>query len=94
MTSATWLSAAATVFMALGVLVGMIWRSGKRDGKIDAVLERLTALTDDHEYRLRQLERRPGGRAYYMTSSGPAPEWPQPQPRRPPDHRRRNRPST
>jgi hypothetical protein len=88
--TAAWLSAAVTALMALGAALGVIWRSGKRDGKLDALLEQLTRITDDHEWRLRQLER---ARERYMVSNQ-APEWPQQQPRPRPDHRRRNPPWT
>ena len=51
-------AAALTAFAALiGTLAGVLIRSGRRDGKIDAVLEQLTRITQDHETRLRVVER-------------------------------------
>jgi len=46
---AAWTAVAGT----LATCGGVLWRSGRRDGKIDQVLEQLTELTKDHEARLR-----------------------------------------
>jgi hypothetical protein len=55
--SAAWISACVATAMAFGVIAGALWRGGRRDGKIDAVLEELTRIASDHETRLRVVER-------------------------------------
>lgn len=56
MTSAAWLSALAAAVVCLIALAGIVWRDGRRDGKLDAILNQLTQLGQDHETRLRLLE--------------------------------------
>lgn len=59
--NAAWISALVATTMALGVLAGALWRGGRRDGKIDAVLQQLTKLVEDHEARIRAVEHLPFG---------------------------------
>lgn len=44
--------------VAAASLARSLWVGGRRDGTIDAILDRLTQLTEDHEDRLRLLEGR------------------------------------
>ena len=44
----------ALVSGALGTVIGFLIRSARREGKIDAALETLTKIADDHESRLRR----------------------------------------
>lgn len=57
--SSGWAAAAVAIVMMGLTFAGFIWRTGRRDGRIDAVLERLTYLAEDHESRLRAVERGP-----------------------------------
>jgi len=57
--TAQWLATTIGASMAAAAAAAAIWRGGRRDGKIDAVLERLTSITEDHEDRLRVIELRP-----------------------------------
>jgi len=43
-------------FARWAAVAGAVWRGGRRDGKIDSVLELLTKITGDHEDRIRMLE--------------------------------------
>jgi hypothetical protein len=60
--SAAWGSVLVAVIATAIMAGGLIWRDGRRDGKIDAVLERLTDLTEDLDDRVRILELRPARR--------------------------------
>jgi hypothetical protein len=60
--SAAWAGVIAAFGMLAGVVAGGLWRGGRRDGKVDAVLEHLTAMAADHETRLRLVERIRGRR--------------------------------
>lgn len=51
-----WLAALVPTAALAGAAVGSIWRGGRRDGKIDTVLEQLTKMAQDHETRLRNVE--------------------------------------
>ena len=51
-----WLAALVPAAALAGAACGAIWRGGRRDGKIDAVLEQLTKIAQDHETRLRLVE--------------------------------------
>lgn len=51
------LSALVSAGLAVGACAGVIWHGGRREGRTDAILERLTAIADDHESRLRGVER-------------------------------------
>ncbi len=51
------LQALVALIVACAALLAAIYRRGRRDGKIDEVLERLTGIGEDHEVRLRDLER-------------------------------------
>jgi hypothetical protein len=53
-----WLAALIPAAALLGGISGTVWRGGRRDGKIDAVLEQLTDIAKDHEARLRAIEHR------------------------------------
>lgn len=50
---AVWISAGSF----LVVLVTIVWRDGLFRGRVLAVLERLTDMTEDHEDRLRDQEK-------------------------------------
>ena len=54
-----WVLVALAATTAGGGALGYVWRGGRREGKIDAVLERLTGITEDHEDRIRDLEHGP-----------------------------------
>ena len=52
-----WAALSALVLgLAVGACAGVIWHGGRREGRTDAILERLTAIADDHESR-RGVER-------------------------------------
>lgn len=56
--TASWAAVAVAGLMMGGGLLTALWRGGRRDGKLDQLLEELTALGKDHEVRLRVLEDR------------------------------------
>jgi hypothetical protein len=58
MMTAAWALAFAALTTLLGGCIGSLWRGGRREGKVDAVLEQLTRITADHENRIRAQERR------------------------------------
>ncbi|MGH3275890.1 MAG: hypothetical protein ACRDNZ_16390 [Streptosporangiaceae bacterium] len=62
MISASWASVLAAVAVLAGALSARLWAAGRREGRIDAVLEKLTELTADLDERVRLLEHRPGRR--------------------------------
>lgn len=49
------------VFGLLVTIGAVIWRDGRRDGRIDTVLEQLTKIAVDHEDRIRSVEGRKTG---------------------------------
>ena len=51
-----WAAVLVAAAMMGGTVIAVIWRGGRRDGRVDAVLERLTDLAEDHETRIRGLE--------------------------------------
>ena len=51
-----WAAVLVALVMMTGTVAAVIWRGGRRDGRVDAVLERLTDLAEDHEGRIRTLE--------------------------------------
>lgn len=55
--SASWASVIVAAVVAAAMLAGFLLREGRRTGKLDALLERLTVITEDHEARIRTLER-------------------------------------
>lgn len=57
--SASWAAVLVALGMLAGTLAALLWRGGRRDGRVDAVLERLAEIADDHEDRIRGLEHRP-----------------------------------
>lgn len=59
-----WLVALVPAAALAGATGGAIWRGGRRDGKIDAVLEQLTKIVEDHETRLRLVEQQLSGRRH------------------------------
>lgn len=59
MLSPGWAAAAVSFAALAGTFAGSLWRGGRRDGKIDAVLDQLTRIVEDHEVRLRAVERSP-----------------------------------
>jgi hypothetical protein len=50
------IAALAAAAAAVGSCAGVLWHGGRREGRVDAVLERLTQLGEDHEDRLRDVE--------------------------------------
>lgn len=57
--SASWASVLIAAIVAAAALARELLAHGKRDGKIDTVIEQLAAITADHEKRIRGLEDRP-----------------------------------
>jgi len=55
---ASWAAVVVGAAMFAGMVTGWIWRAARREGKIDTILAQLTALTADHEARLRAAEHR------------------------------------
>jgi hypothetical protein len=51
--SAAWAGSVAAMVMCAGAVGGLLWRAGRRDGKVDQILEQLTKTAEDHEQRLR-----------------------------------------
>ena len=45
-----------SIALVVGV-IGAMWRTGRLEGQITALLKQLTDLTTDHEARLRELEK-------------------------------------
>lgn len=60
--SAAWASVLVAFAVAIGVLAGRIWAAGRREGKVDQLLDDVVQLLGDHEDRLRLLEHRPARR--------------------------------
>lgn len=56
--SASWVTVLVALVVALGGAAAWLLREGRREGKLDAILERLTDIATDHEQRMRQLEKR------------------------------------
>lgn len=54
---AAWVTAGVAVVAMISTVIGAMWRGARRDGKIDAVLEQLTAIAGDHETRIRAIEK-------------------------------------
>lgn len=54
--TAAWAAAGAALAMLAVTLGGVIARMFYREGKTDAVLERLTEIAEDHENRLRDIQ--------------------------------------
>jgi hypothetical protein len=54
--SAAWAAVAISMCMLGAAIIGFIWRAGRRDGKLDTILEHVAELLDDHEDRIRDLE--------------------------------------
>lgn len=52
MNAAAW----ASVGMSALAVLGVVWRSAYRDGKIDVILEQLLKVLTDHEERIRRNE--------------------------------------
>ena len=57
-----WIALGALAVATVGPIVAQYHAGGKREGRLDAILEHLTSITTDHEDRLRTLEhvRQPG----------------------------------
>lgn len=56
MSSASWVAVWVSSGTALISVAGLVFRGGRRDGRVDAVLEQLANITGDHERRIRGLE--------------------------------------
>lgn len=52
--SAAWITALVPLLVALGAVAAWLISAGRREGKLDAALEMLTKIADDHEQRLRR----------------------------------------
>lgn len=59
--SASWAAVITAAVVALGSVAAVIWRGGRHEGKLDTVLERLADVAEDHEERIRDLEKSPRG---------------------------------
>lgn len=59
--NSAWAAVLVALFMMLLAIAGLVWRDGRRDGRLDAILEQLTKITGDHEDRIRAIEH-PGER--------------------------------
>jgi hypothetical protein len=57
--SSAWAAVVVSAIMLALLFAGLIWRDGRRDGRTDTILERLTGIAEDHEDRLRDLEHDP-----------------------------------
>ena len=55
--SSAWAGVLVAALMMAAALAGWVFRAGRRDGKLDAILERLTDVSEDHEGRIRTLEK-------------------------------------
>ena len=55
--SSAWAAVLAGGGMTVLAFATLIWRDGRRDGRTDTILERLTDLAEDHETRIRAIER-------------------------------------
>lgn len=56
--SAAWAAVMVAIAIWAGGTAGWIWRAGRREGKIDVILQQLTQMAADHENRIRDLQRR------------------------------------
>lgn len=54
--SASWAAVAVSASVALFSVAALIYRSGRREGKLDAVLADVAEILKDHEQRIRGLE--------------------------------------
>lgn len=77
--SANWASVAVAGLVALGLFLGWWRKSARREGKVDALLARLTEIGEDHEDRIRDLER-----TRITTTTVTLPTTGRPRPRRSP----------
>lgn len=55
--SASWAGVAITALMLAATLIVWVWRDGQRQGRQDVILDRLTSIAEDHEDRIRTIER-------------------------------------
>lgn len=58
-----WVAAGIAAVVAAAAAARAIWAGGRRDGTLEAILQRVTDILDDHENRIRLLEHRPARRA-------------------------------
>lgn len=56
--SATWIAIIIASLAPTSAIAVLIWRAGHWAGKIDSALERLTAIVEDQEDRIRFFEGR------------------------------------
>lgn len=54
--NAGWAAVIVSATGMAGLGAGVLVRGGRRDGKIDTILEQLTKISQDHEARLRIVE--------------------------------------
>jgi hypothetical protein len=55
---ASWTQAIVAIIAMLSTSGALIWRAGRHEGKVDAILDRLTEIAGDHEDRIRAQEAR------------------------------------
>lgn len=55
-TAAAWSAVLLSALLLAATLIGIVWRGGRRDGKLDAILDELRRIGADHEERIRALE--------------------------------------
>jgi hypothetical protein len=60
--NASWAGAVVALIVALAGAARYFQNRGRREGKLDAILEHLATIAVDHEDRLRDLEKHPSGR--------------------------------
>lgn len=61
--NAAWASVlAGGAGLVLGYIIPALRSGARHEGRVDAVLERLAAIAEDHEGRIRVLERPPARR--------------------------------
>lgn len=52
-TAAAWAGSIVAMLTCAGMCAGVFWRLGRREGKVDEILDELKAARQDHEQRLR-----------------------------------------
>lgn len=54
--SASWAAVLASIIVMLGALSIALIKSGRHEGRLEAILDRLVEVSGDHEQRLRTME--------------------------------------
>lgn len=55
--SAAWLAVGISALALIVTVMGFLWRDGRRDGTVDTILAGLVKFSEDHELRIRDLEK-------------------------------------